>query len=75
MPTSKKTQSGARKTDATVAVKRKRNSKPLFAEVELGKLNGLLGSDLSKKVMVSRNFIMDLQRADLEKKAEAELGI
>lgn len=59
----------------TVAKKRTRNSKPLFADVTLGKLNELLGSDPKAKVTVSRNFVLALKKAQIEAEAQKDLGI
>lgn len=65
----------ATKTAKKAAKKRTRNSKPLFADITLEKLNELLKSDPKAKVTVSRNFVMDLKRSQIEEAAAKDLGI
>lgn len=65
----------AAKKAAKKAAKRTRNSKPLFADISLGKLNELLNNDSKATVTVSRNFVMDLKKAQIEAAAAADLGI
>ena len=76
-PTSarKKTASSRPKKTATAPTKRKRNSKPLYAEIKLGKLKELLGNDDSATVTVSRNFVLDKKKEQMEADAAKDLGI
>lgn len=58
------------------AAKRNRESKPLYATVTLGKLKDLLGeSNDDAEVVVSRNFVLDIKKKQLEEQAEKDLGI
>lgn len=58
---------------AKKAAKRVRNSKPLYAEVSLGKLSQLLGNKKDATVVVSRNFVLELKKEELEQKALEDL--
>lgn len=48
---------------------------PLLVEVDLGKLKKLLKDDDSALVTVSRNFVMNEQKRQLEDEAQLKLGI
>jgi len=58
-----------------VAKKRTRKSQPLYANITLGKLKGLLGNNDKATVVVSRNFVLDEKKKQMEKEAEASLGL
>ncbi len=66
------------KPKAKAGEPKKRNRQsgiPLFAEIELGKIKELLGNDDSALVTVSRNFVLKLQKDQIESEAQLKLGI
>ena len=72
-------QKAATPTKPPVASEKKsrkpREKKKLFATVALGKLTDLLGGDANAEVVVSRNFVLDQKKAQIEAEATEALGI
>ena len=73
--TTKKPSRSTKPAPPAPAKKRTRNSKPLFATMTLMALRKLLGDKGEAEVTVSRNFVLDIKRKQLEVDAAKDLGI